>query len=311
MAGRDWAQLLLLAAVWSASFLLAEIALRDFGPVTIAAARVALAAAILLAWMAALGRRVPPLARWRDCLIMGQLNNAVPFTLIFWAQQEIDSGLAAILNATTPLFTLALAAGIGLERLSRLRLAALMLGVAGVAVMVGPGVWRGADDRLVAEAAVLLAAFSYAAAGVFGRHRLAGLAPDSAACGMLLGSSAVMVPAALLLERPWRAEPGSDAILAVLALAAFGTALAYGLYFRILRRAGATNLLLVTLLLPVGALALGVTFLEERVGLGQLTGLALILLALLLIDGRLVARLRATSPPAAATSGSLRHCRRS
>ncbi len=301
MAGRDWARLLLLAALWSASFLLAEIALRGFGPMTIAAGRVGVGAVLLLGWVAAIGPTTLPLARWRACLVMGLLNNALPFTLIFWAQQGIESGLAAILNATTPLFTAVIAAGFGQERLTGWRLAALVLGVAGVAILVGPEVLRSAHSALLSESAVLLAALSYAAAGVFGRRRLAGLAPDAAACGMLLGSSVLMIPAALLVERPWQAQPNPSAFLAVLALAAFGTALAYGLYFRILKSAGATNLLLVTLLMPAGALILGVLFLDERVGLEQLAGLTLILLALALIDGRAVALLRATLRPAAGT----------
>ncbi len=300
MAGRDWARLLLLAAVWSASFLFAEIALRGFEPLTIAAGRVGLGAVLLSGWMTVC-RTALPLGRWRAFLIMGLLNNAVPFTLIFRAQQDIDSGLAATLNATTPLFVAAIAAGLGMERLTGLRLVALVLGVAGVAILVGPEAWRGVGSTLMPEAAVLLAALSYAAAGLFGRRALAGLAPDAAACGMLLGSSVLLIPAAFIFERPWQADPSPGAIMAMLALAAFGTALAYGLYFRILKSAGATNLLLVTFLLPVGALILGVLLLGEQVGSRQLAGLTLILLALALIDGRAVALLRATWRPAAGT----------
>jgi len=300
MAGRDWAHLLLLAAVWSASFLFAEIALRGFEPLTIAAGRVGLGAVLLSGWMTVC-RTALPLGRWRAFLIMGLLNNAVPFTLIFRAQQEIDSGLAATLNATTPLFVAAIAAGLGMERLTGLRLVALVLGVAGVAILVGPEAWRGVGSTLMPEAAVLLAALSYAAAGLLGRRALAGLAPDAAACGMLLGSSVLLIPAAFIFERPWQADPSPGAIMAMLALAAFGTALAYGLYFRILKSAGATNLLLVTFLLPVGALILGVLLLGEQVGSRQLVGLTLILLALALIDGRAVALLRATWRPAAET----------
>lgn len=300
MAGRDWAHLLLLAAVWSASFLFAEIALRGFEPLTIAAGRVGLGAVLLSGWMTVC-RTALPLGRWRAFLIMGLINNAVPFTLIFRAQQEIDSGLAATLNATTPLFVAAIAAGLGMERLTGLRLVALVLGVAGVAILVGPEAWRGVGSTLMPEAAVLLAALSYAAAGLFGRRALAGLAPDAAACGMLLGSSVLLIPAAFIFERPWQADPSPGAIMAMLALAAFGTALAYGLYFRILKSAGATNLLLVTFLLPVGALILGVLLLGEQVGSRQLVGLTLILLALALIDGRAVALLRATWRPAAET----------
>ena len=310
MAGRDWARLVVLAAVWSGSFLCAEIALRDFGPLTIAAGRVALGAGFLAAWMMSRGTAFL-LERWPAFLIMGLLNNAVPFSLVFWAQQTIDSGLAAILNATTPLFAALLAAGVGLERLTPMRLVGLILGLGGVTVLMGPEAWRGVDQTLVAEGAVLLATLFYAVAGLFGKQALAGLSPDAAACGMLLGSSAVLIPAALALEAPWRADPGPAGILAVLAFGLFGAALAYGLYFRILASAGATNLLLVTFLLPVGALVLGLLFLGEQVDAEELMGLALILLGLVVIDGRAAALLTATSRPGGATSGSPRHCRRS
>lgn len=310
MTGRDWARLLVLAAVWSGSFLCAEIALRSFGPITIAAGRVALGAAFLAIWMR-LRSTALPIERWPAFLAMGMLNNAIPFSLVFWAQQEIDSGLAAILNAVTPLFVALLAAGAGLERLTRFRLFGLLLGLAGVAVLIGPDAWRGADQTLAAEGAVLLATLFYAAAGLFGKRALSGVAPDAAACGMLLGSSALLVPAALLLEAPWRASPEPAGLLAILALALLGTALAYRLYFRILASAGATNLLLVTFLLPVGGLTLGVLFLEEQVGAGELVGTALILLSLVVLDGRAAAWLTARSRPAGGTSGSPRHSPRS
>ena len=311
MSARGWAQLLLLATLWSASFFLAAVALGGFGPMTITAARVALGAVLLVAWGARSARVRVPIREWRACLFMGLLNNAIPFTLIFWAQQGIESGLAAILNATTPLFSALLAARVGQEVLRRQRVGALGLGLAGVAVLVGPEAWRSAHATLLSESGVLLAALSYAAAGVFGRQRLTGLDPDAAATGMLLGSTALMVPAALLVEHPWTAQPNPQAILALLALGSFGTALAYGLYFRILRSGGATNLLLVTLLLPVGALLLGISFLGERPDFRQFAGLALILLALVLMDGRAFALLKATWRSEAATSGWPRHCRRS
>jgi drug/metabolite transporter (DMT)-like permease len=308
VTGRDWARLLVLAAVWSGSFLCAEIALRDFGPLTIAAGRVALGAAFLGGWMRLRGTAFP-VERWPAFLAMGLLNNAVPFSLVFWAQQSIDSGLAAILNATTPLFAALLAAGSGLERLTPLRLVGLALGMAGVAALIGPEAWHGADQALAAEAAVLLATFFYAVAGLFGKRALGGMAPDAAACGMLLASSVLLLPAALLIEAPWRASPHAAGILAVLAFGLFGAALAYGLYFRILASAGATNLLLVTFLLPVGALVLGVLFLGEQVGANEVAGLALILSGLILIDCRALGPLTATSRRGAATSGLPRRSR--
>ena len=161
MAGRDWARLLVLAAVWSGSFLCTEIALRDFGPLTIAAGRVALGAAFLGLWMSVRGTPFP-LERWPAFLAMGLLNNAIPFSLVFWAQQTIESGLAAILNATTPLFAALLAAALGLERLPAIRLFGLIVGLGGVAVLIGPDAWEGADQTLAAEGAVLIATLFYA-----------------------------------------------------------------------------------------------------------------------------------------------------
>lgn len=307
----DWAMLLGLALVFGSAFFFGDLGLRSFGPLTVAAGRVASAALILWAVARLRGRRFPTDARtWLALLIMGALNNAIPFSLIFWGQTRIDSGLAAILNATTPIFTVLLAHLVGDERLSARRVAGVLFGFAGVAVLIGPGALRHLDPTNVAELAVLLAAVCYAVAGLWGRQ-FRRLPTEVAAAGMLIGSSAIMLPASALVEHPWTASPTATSLAAIAALGLFSTAIAYLLYFRLLARVGATNLLLVTFLLPVVALALGALFLGERVQAIDLLGLALILTGLAAIDGRLFGRFTATGPAGATTSGLPPDSRRS
>jgi drug/metabolite transporter (DMT)-like permease len=245
-----------------------------------------LAALALLGFLALRGRTLPlSLRAWRGFLIMGLLNNAIPFALINWGQTQIDSGLAAILNATTPLFTVLLAhLCTADEKLTRKRVAGVLLGLAGVIVMIGPSALRGpllgAQGLAgLGKLAVVCAALSYAGAGLFGR-RLTGLSPVVAACGMLVASALVMLPVALIVDGPAglaAARSAGPPIWSALAgLALLSTALADIVYFRILATAGATNLLLVTFLIPVSALMLGGLFLGERPGPGEFAGMALI-----------------------------------
>lgn len=309
MTGRDWAMLLGLALVFGSAFFFVKLALASYGPLTVALIRVALGAAIL-GCIAALARRRLPAGpnTLLSLLVMGALNNAIPFGLICWGQTRIDSGLAAILNAMTPIFTVLAAHAAGQERLTKRRAAGVGVGFLGVAVLIGPESLRHIDPTDLAEIAVLLAALSYACAGIWGR-RLRGLPVEVAASGMLAGSALLLLPAALILEHPWRVLPSAGSLAALAALGCLSTAIAYLLYFRLLRRVGPTNLLLVTFLLPVVALALGALFLAERVEMRDLIGLLLILAGLAAIDGRLLAWLRASSRAAAGTSGSHRDCR--
>ncbi|MGH6970006.1 MAG: DMT family transporter, partial [Caulobacteraceae bacterium] len=204
-------------------------------------------------------------------------------------------------NAMTPIFTVVLAHMVGDERLTPRRLAGVLLGFAGVAVLIGPAALGHLDPTNVAELAVLLAALCYALAGLWGRQ-FRGLPVEVAAGGMLIGSSAIMLPAAAIVEHPWTVSPSAISLAAVAALGLLSTAIAYLLYFKLLARVGATNLLLVTFLLPIVALILGALFLGEHVQPIDLIGLALIMGGLAAIDGRLLARFRAISPRAAATS---------
>ena len=311
MAGQDWAMLFGLALVFGSAFFLVKLALGSYGPLTVALIRVAIGCLILGAVAICRGRSLPRGRRvWLSLLVMGALNNAIPFALICWGQTHIESGLTAILNAMTPIFTVLAAHAAGQERLTLRRLAGVGLGFLGVAVLIGPESLRHLDPTDMAEIAVLLAAVSYAAAGIWGR-RLRELPIEVAAGGMLAGSSLLLLPLALLLEHPWRIAPTAASLAALTALGALSTAVAYLLYFRLLRRVGPTNLLLVTFLLPIVALALGAVFLGEHIEIGDLAGLALILLGLAAIDGRIFGLVRATSPQAAGTSGSPPDYRRS
>ena len=289
----EWLLLLALSVLWGGSFLFIGIAVKELPPLTIVTLRVALAALALLVVVQVLGRGMPrEPAAWRAFLGMGLLNNLVPFCLIVWGQTQIASGLASILNATTPLFGVVVAHLMTAdEKMTGNRLAGVLFGLAGVAVMVGPAALAGLGDRLLPQLAILGAALSYAFAGVFGRRfRALGLQPLQTAAGQVSASTLMLAPVALIVERPWTLPmPGPATLAAVLALALFSTALAYILFFRILATAGTTNLMLVTFLIPVSAILLGALVLGEVPQMRQFAGMALIGAGLLAIDGRVAA----------------------
>jgi drug/metabolite transporter (DMT)-like permease len=294
MSLSEWCLLLALGFLWCWVFLLTKVALTDMQPFTVVALRLGIGAILMHAALLVSGTRMPPSPRlWAAFLGMGLLNNFIPFCLIAFGQREIASGLAAILNATTPLFTVLLAhVWTCDERLTPSRLAGVLLGIIGAIVMIGPGALRGLTASVVGELAILGAAISYACAGIFGR-RLRHLPPVTAATGQVTMGALLVLPLALFVDTPWlRPMPGTTAWLAVGSAALFCTALGYWFYFRILATAGATNLLLVTLLLPVGALLLGATILGERIDARELTGMTLIAAGLASIDGRIFALLR-------------------
>lgn len=289
MGLQEWGLLLLLAGLWGGSFLFVAIGLEAFGPLTLVALRVGLAALMLLVLVWASGGAMPRDWRiWGSFLVMGLLNNVVPFGLITWGQQAIESGLASILNATTPLFTVLLAHFLTRdEPAGPRRLLGVAVGFGGVVVLLGPASLSGLGARDWGQLAVLGAALSYALAGIFGR-RLTALPSLVAAAGMLTASSAVSLPAALILEGLPQTLPNGHVLLSVLALALISTAMAYLVYFRLLARAGAGNLLLVTFLIPPSALILGVLVLGETVDARSLFGVGFIFAGLLLVDGRLL-----------------------
>ena len=294
MGAMEWALLIVLSVLWGGSFFFAEVALVELRPFTVVLCRVGFAALVLIAVVYATGQRLPRRGGlWGAFFVMGALNNLIPFTLIVWGQTHIASGLASILNATTPLFTVVLAHLLTHdEKMTPNRLAGVVLGLAGVAVLIGPEVLRGLGFHLVAQLAVLGAALSYAFAGIFGR-RFRGEPPLVVAAGQVTATTVMILPIALFADQLWAVPlPGAATWGAIAGLAVLSTALAYVIFFRILATAGATNLLLVTLLIPVSAILLGTAILGERLAFGHFAGMALIGLGLAAIDGRPLKALR-------------------
>lgn len=292
MTTRIWISLLSLSALWGGSFFFAKVALGELPPLSVVFGRVALAAIALnlvlaLTSSSLFQRKVP----WRSFFAMGLLNNLVPFALIFWGQTQIASGLASILNATTPLFTLVVAHFLTQdERIDAVKLGALVIGIGGVAVLMGSDVLTGGFD-IWGQLACLGGALSYAFAGVYGRRfKTMGVAPLDAAAGQVTASTILILPIMLIVDQPWTlpAFPSATVWASLAGLALLSTALAYVLYFRILAAAGATNLLLVTFLIPVTAILLGVAVLGEHLQLRHFAGMALIGLSLAALDGRLL-----------------------
>jgi len=301
MTGRDWAILLFLSVLWGGSFFFIEVALETVAPFTLVLIRVAIAAAFLWVFLLARGERLamPPGAAFAY-LILALLNNVVPFVLFAWAQKEIDGGLASILNATTPIWGVLVAhAFTADEKATPAKVAGVLLGFAGVAVMIGTDFFGEIGTGLLAQLACLAATFCYALAGVWARRfRGMGVDPVAVSTGQLTAAAIVMLPLVLIFEPPWLAAPPSpEAWAALIALALFCTSLAYILYFRLVASAGATNSLLVTFLIPITAILLGALILDERLEPRHFAGMALIGLGLAAIDGRLFSRRR---PPAAA-----------
>lgn len=300
MTAAQWGLLGILAWLWGGSFFFNAVAVAEMPPFTLVAVRLGLACLTLWGVLLCSGTAVPRgRGLWGAFAAMGLINNAVPFSLIVWGQSHIASGTAAILNASTPLFGVVFAHWMTAdERLTGGRLVGVLLGLAGVGVMMGGAGFAGGGIALLAELACLGAAVSYALAGLYGRrfHRM-GVAPLATATGQLTASSLMLMPLALLVDRPWTLPvPSPAAIGALVAVAIASTALAYILFFRLLAGAGATNLMLVTLLVPVTAILLGVTVLGEPLLGRQIAGMALIALGLVAIDGRFAARLRRRTP---------------
>lgn len=279
-----------LALVWGGSFFFAEVALQELPPLTITLFRVALALPVLALVVRIKGIPIPRGGRvWGAYLGMGALNNAIPFSLIFWGQTQITSGLASILNGTTAMFG-AVVAGLLLkdEPLTPNKLMGAGLGILGVAVVMGPAALTAFDPRSLAQLAILAAAFSYALASVWGKLFLAGQPPLMNALGMVTGSTVLMLPLVFYVEGVPRFDLSPGVWGALIGVAVLSTALAYLMYFEILRRAGSANLMLVTLLIPPVAVTLGGVFLQERLGTEAVIGFLIIGMGLAVTDGRLL-----------------------
>ena len=286
---RDWSLLGLLSILWGGSFFFNGVVLKELPPLTVVLLRVAIAALILLPLLHA--HRIPlpkGVPGWKPFFAIGLLNNVLPFSLIVIGQTYVSSGLASILNATTPLFTIVVMAGAREEKLSARRIAGPVSGLAGVIVLHGGGLAFGAGQG-IGILLCLAAAFSYGLSALLARRLLANSPPLGTATFQLLASAAMMTIVAGVVDRPWQLPvPSAATWLAVIGLAALSTALAYIVFFQILRRSGATNVMLVTLLIPVTAILLGYLVLGEEVSQREIIGALVIGSALLLIDGRVL-----------------------
>lgn len=292
MNRRDWAILGALALIWGGAFFFIGVAVRYVPPFTYVLARLALAAVAMLAFLWWRGEPLGlPRRAWGAIILLALINTALPFILFGWAQTQIASGLASILNATTPIWGVIVAHFFTTdEKITLRKLAGVLVGFAGVALMIGPGLFASLGGGVLAQLACVVGALSYALAGVWARRfRTMGISPMSVTTGQLIAGALMMVPVALIGDRPWTlAWPPIEAIAAIIALAVLCTAIGYVLYFKLIESSGATNALLVTLLVPPTAILLGVLFLGEVITAIDIGGLALIALGLAAIDGRLL-----------------------
>ena len=297
MSLRAWIYLLLLSSFWGASFYFIEVGLEHLSPVWLVSLRLTSGAICLCAWLTITSVSLPyQLAFWRDCLVMGVLNNLAPFCLIAWGQLSVTGGMASILNANTAFIgVLVSALFLKTEPLRVNRVAGVIIGVSGVAVAIGVNPLSGETGSVWGQLAIVLATLFYALAGVWGRVRLSSYQAVQGACGMLLCSAVLSVPLALLLSgQPsvsllQSAHLGTLVVL-ILGIGLLGTAMAYPLYFKVLELAGASNLLLVTIIVPVFALSLDALLLGQLVSWSAMAGFGLVAFGLSVMDGRLYHR---------------------
>ena len=287
MKSKEWGLLIILSMFWGGSFFFVEVALLDFQPFTLVFLRIGIAALILAGVVYLTGKRLPAsIKTWRGYAVMGMLNNAIPFSLIVWGQTHIESGVASILNATTPIFTVLLAHFLTSdERLTTQKITGVLIGFIGVCLMMEPELKDGFSWRGLGQAAVLGAAVAYSFAAIFGKQ-FKDIPAIVNSAGMLICSSIIMFPLVILIDSPWALRPSVEALSAVLGIAVISTAIAYLLYFHLLATAGATNVLLVTFLIPISALLLGVGLLGEVIKVLEYAGMGWIFLGLVIIDGR-------------------------
>jgi drug/metabolite transporter (DMT)-like permease len=292
MKPSEWAMLVLLSIFWGGSFFFVEIALRGFQPFALVFLRGTIATVILVVVVYIRGQRMPTsLKTWGAYVVMGTLNNTIPFCLIVWGQTRIDSGVASILNATTPIFTVLLAHFLTSdEHLTVHKLMGVLIGFFGVYLMMSPELKNGFSWRGLGQIAILGAAISYSFAGIFGK-RFKNESPMVTSTGMLICSTIMMAPLAIFSGSLGASVLSMQAIAAVIGIAAISTSMAYLLYFRILASAGATNVLLVTFLIPVSALLLGIGVLGEVVRGLEYVGMGCIFMGLIVIDGRALKRM--------------------
>ncbi len=290
MGTTEWSLLVFLSILWGSTYFFVAVAVDFYTPFTIVLARVGIAALALNLLLIVM--RIPitrSASLWRAFFIMGALNNLIPFSLMTWGQTHIPGGLTAILNASTPLFAVVVAHLFTVdEKFTVGRVVGLVIGFGGVVMMVGASALQELGSETIAQLAVVSGALSFAVAGVYGRRfQRLGVDPLVTATGQLTASTVLILPVTAVLGGPWIiAEQTIGSVASLIGLALLATAVAYIVYFRLLASAGAVNMLLVTLLLPVTAILLGVTFLGEMLAPRHIGGMGLIALGLAAMDGR-------------------------
>jgi drug/metabolite transporter (DMT)-like permease len=289
-----WLLIGILSILWGGAFFLIEVGLRSFPPITLVFMRLVLAVPPMWIAIRLMGERLPTEPRiWGLLAIVGALNCALPFILFFWGQQYLDSGYASILNATTPLWGVITAHFLTSdEKATPARIVGVLIGMAGIVVMIGPEAMKGLSNNLLAQLACIVSTIFYSFAAIYGRRlSQTELTPMAVATGQTMMAALMMAPVVVLIDQPWTmAPPRLDSTLAGLTLALFSTALAYTLYFRLIDRSGASNAQLVAFLMPILAVILGIAFLGESLSGGQIARAGLIAVGLAILDGRLVAR---------------------
>jgi drug/metabolite transporter (DMT)-like permease len=293
MTSYEWSLLFLLSAIWGGSFYFFAILIKEIPVFTIVFFRVFLATLALWAVVFAMQLKPPTgWAQWKNYFVMGMINNVIPFSLIVWGETRVAPGLAAVLNATTPFFTVLIAhAFTANERLSWNRLTGALIGLFGVAALVGIDSIKSLGGDIIMQLAIVLASVFYGLSAVWAR-RFSNMPPIVNAASQTAASSLMLLPLTLVFDHPWALSmPSNLALFSQLALALLCTAVAYILFFTILKRAGSTNISLVTFLVPISAIILGAMLLNEQISLNHILGMAVIGLGLALIDGRIPAKL--------------------
>lgn len=285
MKPRDTAAILLLSACWGVAFLFIRVVVREVPPATVVAGRLTLAAAIIapLAWRRA---GMPPRSTWPALLFLAVFNNVLPFALITGAEEHISSSLAAAIVATMPLFTLIFAVAGRTERADVDKVAGLLVGFAGAVVLVGADIADVSNSSTLAEFAVIAASASYAVSTVVARERSTG-DPLSLASGQMVMAAIIALPLAFLVDGRPDLAVGWHAALSWIGLGALSSALAYVLFFLLVEDLPATQVAVVTYLVPIVAAVLGWAVLDERIGLNLFVGLALIVVGVAWVNGTL------------------------
>lgn len=288
LGATEWALIVLHSVLWGSSFFFGAIAIKEVPPLTITAFRAIPACAIVVGVCMALHQRIPSSNDfWTRMLVLAVLNNVAPLLLILWAQHQVAGGVAAVFNATTPLFAVVVAHFVTRdERLSARRIAGVVIGIAGVSVLVGTDVTSGGSGGIVAKVALLAAALCYALAGLFARVT-SREPPFVIAAGQLVAALLLAMPLAIAFDHPWTLPlPSGRVVAAIVGMGVFSSAFAALVYFTVIRRAGATNGLLVTLLLPITPIILGTLLLGDAIHVREVVGAVIIALALVVLDGR-------------------------